>query len=76
MILGASALGGLLVASPTSRAHALGYTSTDIDVPGIEPASTAVYGPHITNLGQIAGRYFNSDGFPYTGGKSVTIHAP
>jgi hypothetical protein len=60
----------------TSKALALGYTSTDIDVPGTEPASTAVYGPRINNLEQIAGSYFHSDGFPYTGGKSVTIDAP
>jgi hypothetical protein len=60
MILAAAALGGLLAATSTSKALALGYTSTDINVPGTEPASTAVY----------------SDGFPYTGGKSVTIDAP
>ena len=76
MILAAAALGGLLAATSTSKALALGYTSTDIDVPGTEPASTAVYGPRINNLEQIAGSYFHSDGFPYTGGKSVTIDAP
>ena len=36
-IFGAAAIGGLLAASPTSKAHALGYAFTDIDVPGSNP---------------------------------------
>jgi hypothetical protein len=41
MILAAAALGGLLAASSTSRAYALGCTFTDIDVPGSQPGSTS-----------------------------------
>ena len=37
MILAAAALGGLLAASSTSKAHAVGYTFTDLNVPGSQP---------------------------------------
>jgi hypothetical protein len=40
MILAAAALSGLLAASSTSCAYALGCTFTDIDVPGSQPRST------------------------------------
>jgi hypothetical protein len=81
MILAAAALGGLLAASSTSKAHALGYTFTDLNVPGSQPGSTGAFdGLAINNLGQIAGSYIDSSGnFDdplYMGGKYVTADAP
>jgi PEP-CTERM motif len=79
-ILGAAAIGGLLAASPTSKAHALGYAFTDIDVPGSQPGSTGFFGLSLNNLGQVVGSYAdsagNEDGFIYSGGKYVTLNAP
>jgi hypothetical protein len=40
MILAATALVGLISSSSTSSAHILGYTFSDIDVPGSQPGST------------------------------------
>jgi hypothetical protein len=51
MILAAPALGGLLVASSTSRAHALGYTSTDINALGSAPGSAGVFRLGVNNRG-------------------------
>jgi probable HAF family extracellular repeat protein len=81
MILAATAaLGGLLALSPTSKAHALGYTFTDINVPGSLPGSTGFFVPGVNNLGQVVGTYYdkvgNADGFLYSGGKYVTVDAP
>jgi hypothetical protein len=81
MILAAAALGGLLAASSTSKTHALGYTFTDLNVPGSQPGSTGAFdGLAINNLGQIAGSDIDSsgnfDGFLYAGGKYVTADAP
>jgi hypothetical protein len=76
MILAAAALGGLLAASSTSKTHALGYTFTELNVPGSQPGSTWAF----DNLAQIAGSYIDSsgnfDGFLYTGGKYVTADTP
>ena len=73
-----AALGGLLAAPP---AHALGYSFTDLDVPGSQPGSTGAFdGLAINNLGQIAGSYVNSagnfNGFVFAGGKYVSVDAP
>lgn len=81
ILAAAAALGALLVASSASTAYALGYTFTDINVPGSQPGSTGAYdGLAINNLGQIAGSYVdnagNYDGFLYTGGRYVTVDAP
>jgi len=81
MILAAAGLGVLLVASSTSKAHALGYTFTDINVPGSQPGSTGFFNNlAINNLGQVVGTYIDSEGnaagFLYAGGKYVTIDAP
>lgn len=79
-ILAAAALGGLLVASSSSQANALGYTFTDINVPGSQPDSTGLYGLGLNNLGQVVGTYDDSAGnlagFLYSGGKYVNIDAP
>jgi uncharacterized membrane protein len=80
-ILAAAAAVGSLLALSTSTADALGYTFTDINVPGSQPGSTGNFnGISINNLGQIAGTYIDSagnfDGFLYTGGKYVTLNAP
>jgi uncharacterized membrane protein len=75
-----AALGGMLALSPTSKAHAIGYTFTDIDVPGSQPGSTGFFGLSLNNLGQVVGSYAdsagNEDGFLYSGGKYVTLNAP
>jgi hypothetical protein len=81
MILAAAALGGLLAAFSTSKAHALGYTFTDLNVAVSQPGSTGAFdGLAIANLGQIAGSYIDSsgnfDGSLYMGGKYVTADAP
>lgn len=77
MMLAAAALGGLLAASSTSKAHALGYTFTDLNVPDSQPGSTGTFdGLAINNRVQIAGSYIDSsgnfDGSLYMGGKYVT----
>jgi len=73
-------LGGLLAFSPASRANALGYAFTDIDVPGSQAGSTGEYGLALNNWGEVAGSYFdgagNRNGFLYTDGKYATIDAP
>jgi hypothetical protein len=73
-------LGGLLALSSASKADALGYTFTDINVPGSQPGSTGEYGLALNNWGEVAGSYLdsvgNSNGFLYTGGKYATIDAP
>ena len=81
MILAAAALGGLLAASSTSKAHAVGYTFTDLNVPGSQPGSAGAFdGLAINNLVQIAGSDIDSsgnfDGSLYMGGKYVTADAP
>jgi len=81
MILAAAALGGLIAASSTSKAHALGYTFTDLNVLDSQPGSTGTFdGLAINNLVQIAGSYIDSsgnfDGSLYMGGKYVTADAP
>ena len=63
MILAAGALGGLLAASSTSKAHALGYTFTDLNEQGSQPGSTGAFdGLTINNLAQIAGSYIDGSG--------------
>jgi hypothetical protein len=73
-------LGGLLALSSASKADALGYTFTDINVLGSQPGSTGEYGLALNNWGEVAGSYLdsvgNSNGFLYTGGKYATIDAP
>ena len=80
ILTAAAALGGLLALSPTSKAHALGYTFTDLDVPGSQPGSTGFFSLSLNNLGQVVGTYTdsagNKDGFFYSGGKYVTLNAP
>jgi len=80
VILAAAALVGLLAASSTSKGYALGYTFTDLNVPGSQPGSTGAFdGLAINNLGQIGGSYIDSsgnfDGSLYMGGKYVTADA-
>lgn len=79
-ILAAAALGALLAASAASKANALGYSFTDIDVPGSQPGSTGFFGLSLNNLGQVVGSYQdsagNEDGFLYWRGKYVTLDAP
>jgi uncharacterized membrane protein len=75
-ILVAAALGGVLAASSTSQAKTVGYTFTEINVPGSQPGSTGQNGLGMNNLGQITGTYNDSSGehnFLYTNGKYVTV---
>ena len=75
-IVAAAAIGGLLAASSTSQAKTVGYTFTDIDVPGSTPGSTGLNGLGMNNLGQVVGTYNDSSGdhnFLYTNGKYVTV---
>jgi hypothetical protein len=60
MILAASALGALLVALSTSRADALGYTSTDINV--LSTRKPAVFRLSANNSGRSVGSYVDSTG--------------
>jgi hypothetical protein len=81
MILAATALGGLLAASPAAQAHVLGYTFTEIYAPGAAPGTfvgTLNYG--LNDFGQVVGGYQdnagNFHGYTYTGGKYVTFDEP
>jgi len=74
-------LGGLLTASSAAQASNIGYTFTDINVPGSQPGSTGFFSNlSLNNLGEVAGTYNDSagnfDGFLYSGGKYVTLDAP
>jgi probable HAF family extracellular repeat protein len=73
-------LAGLLATSSAAQASNIGYTFTDIDVPGSQPGSTGFFVPGINNLGQVVGTYVdnagNADGFLYSGGRYVTVDAP
>jgi hypothetical protein len=62
MILAAAALGGLLVASSTSRAGALVYTRTDTNLLGSLPRSTGVFSLDVNNPGQSVWSYGDSTG--------------
>ena len=62
ILFAAAALGGILDASWASKAHALGYTFTDIDVPGSQPGTTGFFGLSLNNLGQVVGSYVDSAG--------------
>jgi hypothetical protein len=79
-IVAVAAISGLLAASSSSKALAVGYTFTDINVPGSQPGSTGFLSLGMNNLGQVVGTYKdsagNDDGFLYSGGKYVTIDAP
>ncbi len=75
-IVAVAALGGLLAASSTSQAKTVGYTFTEINVPGSQPGSTGQNGLGMNNLGQVAGTYNDSSGahnFLYTNGKYVAL---
>ena len=83
MILAAAAVGGLLAASSTSKAHALGYTFADLNNAGlptrkhrttfdeVPPSTTWCRSP-----GAISSSSGNLDGSLYAGGKYVTADAP
>ena len=75
-IVAVAALGGLLAASSTSQAKTVGYTFTEINVPGSQPGSTGQNGLGMNNLGQVTGTYNDSSGahnFLYTNGKYVAL---
>jgi hypothetical protein len=80
ILFAAAALGGILDASWASKAHALGYTFTDIEVPGSQPGTTGFFGLSLNNRGQVVGSYVdsagNENGFLYSGGKYLTLNAP
>jgi probable HAF family extracellular repeat protein len=69
----APVVGALLATSPTAQASLIGYTFTEIEVPGSIDMSPDA----INNLGQIVGTYTddagNGHGFLEKGGKYVNV---
>jgi hypothetical protein len=58
IIILAVALGGLLAATSTSKTNTLGYTLTDINVPGAYVVLST------DNLRQVAAQVWQEGGFP------------
>jgi hypothetical protein len=62
ILTAAAALGALLTSSPTAQAGVVGYTFTEIDVPGSQPGSTGAFDLGINDLGQIVGDFTDNAG--------------
>jgi uncharacterized membrane protein len=79
ILTAAAALGALLTTSPTAQAGVVGYTFTEIDVPGSQPGSTGAFDLGINDLGQIVGDFTDNagtHGFLDSGGNFTTINPP